>query len=267
MLGKYWISLLLCVFVLQLAAQEDNVLPPTPKFKKMPRSEEPSAAPENAPNDDVPGTINHEKKDEEFKPFSKRKKFDLSKFIIEPNFNLSLGSGRFDVGLSPYVGYRIWQSKKAKSGSMTGLYAGGGITYYYTGFNNLEFVDPSGTFRFTTKAKFQTYGGGVFLQYNIWKGFFARARFEVLHRDLDDIDNAYLAAYGPPQNTQYKIVFPRIQKTIPSLLIGVGYNLLQSRNFFFPLMVSYNVLHTVVDQTYSLYPRGIVVQLGFINLF
>lgn len=260
MLGKYWISLLLCVFVLQLAAQEDNVLPPSPKFKKMPRSEEPSAAPENAPNDDVPGTINHEKKDDEFKPFSKRKKFDLSKFIIEPNFNLSLGSGRFDVGLSPYVGYRIWQSKKAKPGSMTGLYAGGGITYYYTGFSGIDYI-------FKYKANFHTYGGGVFLQYNIWKGFFARARFEVLHRDLDDIDHPKQVVYGSPQNPQYKYEFDRIQKTIPSLLIGVGYNLLQSRNFFFPLMVSYNVLHTVVDQTYSLYPRGIVVQLGFINLF
>jgi hypothetical protein len=64
--------------------------------------------------------------------------------------------------------------------------------------------------------------------------------------------------------------FSKVQKTIPALLIGAGYNILQSRNFFFPIMISYNVLHpfTPADQrAYSLYRTGLVVQLGFINIF
>ncbi len=243
-----WLTLL--VAGMSLMAQEDDLPPPSPKVKKgeWQQTETPEAK-----ND--------------FQPFKKKKKLDLSKFIIEPNFNFSIGSNQIDLGLSPYVGYQVWAPKNQKSGSNKGLYLGGGVTYFYTRFSNLEFSDPSGTFRFFANARFHTYGGGVFVQYNIWKGFFARARFEVLHRDLDDIFNAYLTTTGVPPNFSYKVEFPRIQKTIPALLIGVGYNLLQSRNFFFPVMVSYNVLHTVVDRNYSLYPRGVVVQLGFVNLF
>lgn len=103
------------------------------------------------------------------------------------------------------------------------------------------------------------------MQYNIWRGLFARVRFEVLHRDLADLNSQPVPKN--PNNLSEGFYFSRIQKTIPSLLIGVGYNLLQSKNFFMPIMVSYNVLHTVTDKTYSIYPRGVVVQLGFINLF
>ncbi len=85
---------------------------------------------------------------------------------------------------------------------------------------------------------------------------------------MDDIDGWQLVYGNPPNNSSIVGVrYPKIEKTVPALLIGVGYNLLQSRNFFMPIMVSYNVLHTVVDKNYSLYPHGVVVQLGFINLF
>lgn len=249
---RHFIWIFFVSLTLGAIAQEDDLPPPSPRVKKSDGEWKP-----------VEST---EKKDD-FKPFSKKKKIDLSKFIIEPNFNFSIGNNQIDIGLSPYVGYRVWQPKNVKSGSMQGLCLGGGLTYYFTRFSNLEFSDPSGAFRFYANARFHTYGGGVFAQYNIWKGFFTRVKFEVLHRDLDDLNNAYLENVGIPPNNSYRVAFPRIQKTIPSLLVGVGYNLLQSRNFFFPITVSYNVLHSVVDRTYSLYPRGVVVQLGFINLF
>ncbi len=191
----------------------------------------------------------------DFQGFKKKKKVELSKFLIEPNFNFSIQQGRIDLGLSPYVGYNVWK----------GLCVGGGVTYFYTGFQNIGFQDQLGNVYYAN-AKWHTYGGGVFVQYNIWRGFFARTKFELLHRQLDDFYNGgvYIRTY--PNNT-YKVIIPKVQKTIPALLVGVGYNLLQSKNFFFPITVSYNLLHTVVDREYSLYPRGLVVQLGFINVF
>lgn len=191
----------------------------------------------------------------DFQAFKKPKKVDLSKFIIEPNFVFSLGNGRTDVGLSPYVGYNVWK----------GLCVGGGITYFYTGFGKRGVIDQFGNTIGTVKENSHTYGGGVFVQYNIWRGLFGRARFEVLERDLAN------TSAGPqpkdPNNFSKGFYFPRIQKTMPALLVGAGYNLLQSKNFFFPIMISYNVLNSVTDQNYSIYPRGVVIQLGFINLF
>lgn len=192
--------------------------------------------------------------DKDFQGFKKPKKVDLSKFIIEPNFNFNIGSGRIDFGLSPYVGYNVWK----------GLYVGGGITYFYTGISDVpKFYQ--GFQVGVGKANFHTYGGGVFLQYNIWKGLFARTKFEVLHRTMDD----YLQDVRPknPNNLNDGFTFPKIEKTIPAMLVGVGYNMLRSKNFFFPIMISYDVLHSVVNKTYSLYPNGWVLQLGFVNVF
>ncbi|MBL0310286.1 MAG: hypothetical protein IPP77_11620 [Bacteroidetes bacterium] len=115
-----------------------------------------------------------------FRSFKKKKKIDLSKFIIEPNFNFSIGQGRIDAGLSPYVGYNVWK----------GLCLGGGITYFYTGFSGIIVTDAFGNQVGSAKARYHTYGGGVFAQYNIWRGFFARTRFEVLHRDLSDLNTS-----------------------------------------------------------------------------
>lgn len=219
-----------------LCAQDDELPPPSSK----PR---------------VQDSTYSKRKGDEFRGFKRHKKVDLSKFIIEPNFNFSIGNGRIDAGLSPYVGYNVWK----------GLCVGGGITYFYTGFPNIDVTDQLGRPVGTAKARFHTYGGGVFAQYNIWRGFFARTRFEVLHRDLSDLNSSPIPKN--PNNYNQGFYFNKIQKTIPSLLVGMGYNLLQSKNFFFPVMVSYNVLHSVTDRTYSIYPRGLVVQLGFINVF
>jgi hypothetical protein len=227
-----------------------------------------------AQDDDLPPPTSnpkHEegKKDEEnFQGFKPKKKVDLSKFIIEPNFNFSIAQGRIDAGLAPYVGYKVFEPKnvKGKAGNV-GLFVGGGVTYFYTGFTGIQVLQGSQVIG-TMKANFHTYGGGVFVQYNIWKGLFARMRFEVLHRTMDDVTKSPIPRN--PNNYAEGFYFPKIEKTIPALLVGAGYNLLQSKNFFFPIVVSYNVLHpfTSADQrAYSLYPRGLVVQLGFINIF
>ncbi|MBP7389951.1 MAG: hypothetical protein KA841_06075 [Chitinophagales bacterium] len=247
------VPLLLAALLLSanfLLAQDDDLPPPTSKPK------------EQKEKDNLPP-------DEEFRGFKSKKKIDLSKFIIEPNFAFSVGQGMIDLGLSPYVGYKIWEPKKLKpNAGNLGLFVGGGITYRYTGFRNIEFTDNTGS-RYYANANWHTYGGGVFVQYNIWKGLFARAKMEVLHRSLDDFYNGGVAVQIQPNNS-YKVIIPKVEKTIPALLIGAGYNILQSRNFFFPIMISYNVLHpfTPEDQrAYSLYRTGLVVQLGFINIF
>ncbi|MCS6819513.1 MAG: hypothetical protein RMJ53_02725 [Chitinophagales bacterium] len=242
-------------------AQEDESPPVSPRFKKIPKENTQN----QTPKDDVPPPPQPENKKDKFKTFnSGKRKVDFSKFIIEPNFILSLGANQFHIGVSPYVGYRVWQPKKSKPGSNDGLYLGGGFTYYYTRFN-LEYSD--GFTVVTGRPKFHTYGGGVFAQYNIWRGFFARAKFELLHLVLDDINNWRPVYSGPPNPVLKGVVYPKVRELVPALLIGGGYNLLQSRNFFFPVTVSYNVLHNVTNSRYSPYRSGWVVQLGFINLF
>lgn len=234
---------LFCLAGTTIVNSQDDDLPP-PRSKPEKRYQNP---------DDT-------KPEGEFVGFKKRNKLDWSKFILEPNINFSISQNQIDLGLSPYVGYQVWAPKKGKTG---GLYAGGGVTYFYTRINVQS--EPIGGKVYYGKAQFHTYGGGVFLQYNIWRGFFARTRFEVLHRTLDDLNNATINVN--PNNGSYKIEFAKIQRTIPAMLIGVGYNLLQSKNFFFPIMISYNVLSPITDRRYSIYQRGVVVQLGFINIF
>lgn len=232
-----------------LLAQDDDLPPPTSR----PSTESSQTTPDGS----------------SFKGFKKHKKVDFSKFIIEPCFNFAFSPGRVDAGISPYVGYLVWSpdqtnSRRGNSDIKPGLYAGGGITYFYTGFPNAEVVDNLGR-TWPIKANFHTYGGGVFLQYNIWRGFFARAKFEVLHRNMSDINTAPLPKN--PNNINDGFYFNRVQTTIPDLLVGVGYNLLQSKNFFFPLLVSYNLLDGVTNKTYAVYPNAWVIQLGYVTIF
>jgi hypothetical protein len=104
------VPLLLAALLLSaniLLAQDDDLPPPTSKPK------------EQKEKDNLPP-------DEEFRGFKSKKKIDLSKFIIEPNFAFSVGQGMIDLGLSPYVGYKIWEPKNAKpSAGNTGLFVGG----------------------------------------------------------------------------------------------------------------------------------------------
>ena len=228
-----------------LFAQDDELPPPTSK----PKTDNNQPTPGNTTS---PNTNNGN----DFQGFSKPKKLDLSKFIIEPDFNLGFGGNEIDLGLSPYVGYNVWKD----------LYLGGGITYLYTGYRNIQFQDASGR-TYYANANANTYGGGVFAQYNIWHGFFARVKIEVLHRDMDDLGSNNISIQLNPSNNSYQVEIPKVHVTIPDMLVGVGYNLLRSKNFFFPIIVSYNVLNSVTNKTYAVYPHSIVVQLGFVNVF
>ncbi len=191
---------------------------------------------------------------ENFKTRSERRRAQLSKYTIEPNIVFSSLFGGFNAGISPYVGHQLWKN----------LYGGGGVTYVYTSFNNLALEDAIGNTHLTN-AHWNTYGAGVFLQYNIWKGFFIRDRFEVLHRDIADVYNASLAYNS--QTNSYSIEIPKIQRNIPDMLIGVGYNLLENKHFFMPIAISYNVLSSATNKYYAVYPNAWVMQFGFVEVF
>lgn len=218
-------------------AQDDELPPPSskPKQNEQQNDGKPTPDPKN------------------FKGFSKSK-FDISKFLIEPIINLSISQYRIDAGFSPSIAYRVFQPKNANPRwGNTGLFVGGGVTYFYTQINEGR----------GKKYNFQTYGAGPLLQYNIWRGFFVRTKIELLGRRVPDANASTVTPVtgGYLYNFKYKQVFT------PAWLIGAGYNLLQSKNIFIPVIVSYNMLHSVVSKDYSIYPRGFTVQLGFITLF
>ena len=237
MLKRAFLFLPLLLLAANILMAQDDELPP------------PSSKPKEPPANTIPNNNNNN----DFSGFSKPKKVDFSKFIIEPDFELNLQPGEVDIGVSPYVGHQVWKD----------LYAGGGVTYFYTGITQ-GVTDQFGNIVGNAKATFHTYGGGVFLQYNIWHGIFARAKFEVLERNVSNIDKL---TQRNPTNPADGFYFPRMNLTYPDLLVGVGYNLLRSKNFFFPIMVSYNVLQGVGNPEYAVYPHAWVIQLGFINIF
>jgi hypothetical protein len=230
---------LLSFFVLAcnlLFAQDDDLPPPSskPENTEQRSPEKPPAA-----ND--------------FKGFGKPKKVDLSKFIIEPIVNLSISQYQAEIGFSPSIGYRVFQPKNVnpRLGSNTGLFIGAGITYRYNHFN-----EGNGL-----KYNMQVYGGGPLVQYNIWRGLFARVKLELLGRRYP----SSVQLVGSAGNLSYKVNYKQL--FVPACLLGAGYNLLASKNIFVPIVVSYDLFHSIVSKDISIYPRGFTVQLGFITLF
>lgn len=209
-----------------------------------------------------PGKVQEKQNDQkppdpkDFQGFQKKKKLDFSKVIIEPNFTFAISSNYLALGLSPYFGYRVFQPKnvKPRAGNV-GLFVGGGITYRYDRFTQQYNSNSNITYNL------QTYGGGLLLQYNVYRGLFARAKLELLGRKIPVSYDIRGSASNPTFHINYT------NKFTPAFLVGAGYNLLQSKNFFMPIVVSYDLLHSVVDKNYSLYRNGLVVQLGFINIF
>ena len=228
------------VFAANVAWAQDDELPPP--------SSKPNQPAEEKKNDQKPPDA------KDFKGFSKPKKFDMSKLLIEPIVNLSISQQRIDIGFSPSVAYRVWQPEKAKAKSgNVGLFIGGGITYSYTQINEGRGI----------KYNYQTYGAGPLIHYTIWRGLFARVKLELLGRRIPK----YPISVVSNGSGGFKAEPTYIHKFTPACLVGAGYNLLQSKNIFIPLVVSYNVLHSVVDKEFSVYPRGFTVQLGFIAVF
>ena len=180
-------------------------------------------------------TVNPNK--DEIKGFQPKKKFDISKLLIEPNIQLLFSSNYYQFGLMPSIGYNVWKN----------LYVGGSINY------NLTYephIDPSTTA--SPSASLQVYGGGPFVHYRIWKGFFTRLRVEMLAVRYPNIDYANNVTYAT--------------RGIPYIWFGGGYNLTASRNFFIPIAVYVNPLFPTYDgtaRTVSPYSSWVYFQIAF----
>jgi len=180
-------------------------------------------------------TVNPNK--DEIKGFQAKKKFDISKLLIEPNIQLFFSSNYYQFGLMPSVGYNVWKN----------LYVGGSINY------NITYEPHWDGTSATPSVNLQVYGGGPFIHYRIWKGFFTRLRFEMLAVRYPDID-----PYGV--DVHYET------KGIPYIWLGAGYNLTASKNFFIPLAVYVNPLTGAYDGTarsVSPYSSWVYFQIAF----
>jgi hypothetical protein len=174
----------------------------------------------------------------EMKAFqSPKKKFDISKLLIEPNIQLYFSSNYYQFGLMPSLGYNVWKN----------LYVGGSINYSLT---YEPHIDP--TTNASPSASLQVYGGGPFVHYRIWKGFFTRLRFEMLAVRYPDVDYSGNVTYAT--------------RGIPYIWFGAGYNLAASKNFFIPLAVYVNPLYPTYDgtaQAVSPYTSWVYFQIAF----
>ncbi|MBS1596234.1 MAG: hypothetical protein JST90_18120 [Bacteroidetes bacterium] len=172
--------------------------------------------------------------------FSPKKKFDIEKLLIEPNIQLFFANNYYQFGLMPSLGYKTWKN----------LYVGGSLNY------NLQYVphvDGPGTN--SPHASVQVYGGGPFVHYKIWKGFFTRLRVEML---AVRYPTSY--AYGSTNELVYNT------RGIPYLWIGGGYNLTASKNFFIPVAVYINPLYPAYSggqKSISPYPSIVYFQVAF----
>jgi hypothetical protein len=110
------------------------------------------------------------------------KKWDWKQFRIGGNLGLNFGSYTY-VEISPTFGYWI-KPEKLQIGVSTKF-------IYYTYYDQLNL-----------KQKSFIYGGGVFADYVIWRGLFARGEFELINKDS---------------------YFSDKRVNVPSLLLGGGY--------------------------------------------
>jgi hypothetical protein len=166
-----------------------------------------------------------------------KKKFDIKKLLIEPNIQLSFSSYYYQFGLMPSLGYNVWKN----------LYVGGSINYNITYLPHYDGTTAS------PSASLQVYGGGPFVHYRIWKGFFTRLRTEMLAVRYPNID---------PYNGSVSYA----TRGIPYIWLGAGYNLTASKNFFIPIAVYVNPLYPTYDATakgVSPYSSWVYFQLAF----
>ena len=168
---------------------------------------------------------------------NKKKKFDIGKLLIEPNFQLYFSSTYYQFGLMPSIGYNVWKN----------LYVGGSL--YASVMYEPHWDGTPATPSITQQA----YGGGPFIHYRIWKGFFVRLRTEMMAVKYADIDPySYDVSYAT--------------RGIPYVWVGGGYNLTASKNFFIPLAIYVNPLFPTYDGTakaISPYPSWFYIQIAF----
>ena len=139
-----------------------------------------------------------------------------------------------------------------------------GVTFIYSGTQNLPLTDVNGQVYFANTRNY-TYGGGVYLHYNLWKGLFVRARFDVLHRRLENPEDATVTANTQTGNFALKI--PVVKTNVPDLPLSIGYNILVKKKLFLPIAVSYNILYPLLNKQYTVYPGGWVVKVCVLNIF
>ena len=216
--GKYILGLLLILSVSVSAQDDDKPAPykrPTDAYSRDTIN----------PNDNMKG----------FK--TAKKKFDISKLLIEPNIQLYFSSNYYQFGLMPSIGYNVWKN----------LYVGGSINY------NIIYEPHWDGTAATPSVNLQVYGGGPFIHYRIWKGFFTRLRTEML-------------AVRYPDVNQYSGAISYATRGIPYIWVGAGYNLTASKNFFIPVAVYVNPLFPTYDGTarsVSPYSSWVYFQLAF----
>ena len=176
------------------------------------------------------------------------------RYLIEPDIDFGVVNQQINIGLAPTVGHKVWK----------GLYAGVGLVFIYSGTQNAALTEINGQL-YSANAHNYTYGAGVYLQYNIFKGLYARARLDLLHRQLDDINEASVTINQTTGASAIKI--PVIKTNVPDLPLSIGYNLLVKKKMFFPIQVAYNVFYPFLNKQYSVYPNGWIVTIGMVNIF
>jgi hypothetical protein len=164
--------------------------------------------------------------------FTRKKKFDIDKLLIEPNIQFYLDRGGIQFGLLPSVGYEVYKN----------LYVGGSLTYNLNYFyGDVKTGRPS--------QSTQYYGGGPFIHYKVWRGVFARVRAEMV------------ALRYPTSYSNNTVKYDT--RGVPYLWLGAGYNLTNSRNFFVPVALYFNPLFYLTNNTYSIQQSALYLQLTF----
>jgi hypothetical protein len=103
------------------------------------------------------------------------------------------------------------------------------------------------------------------MQYNVWKGLYVRARVDLLHQQIDDLDNVSVKANAA--SGSYAVNIPVLKMNVPDMPVGIGYNILVKKKLFLPISVSYNVLYPFLNRQYTVYPNGWIVKMCVVNIF
>ncbi len=175
-------------------------------------------------------------------PSYAKKKFDWSKILIEPNIQFFVGNGYVQFGLQPSVVYKVWKK---------GLYAGGSLHYNLLVQTKYPFTPTYSK----DLIRQQTFGGGVVLHYDIWRGIYARIRPEILGVRIAE-------SFVPTGPSSVKIITK--DYVYPHLWVGAGYNFTRNKTFFIPIGIFFDPLYYVRPKSqFAPYQSPIYVQLAF----
>lgn len=151
------------------------------------------------------------------------KKWDWKNFRVGGNLGLSFGRQTY-VEVSPSFGYWVMPSK---------LQVGISTKFIYQSYKDY----------YNQKWQSFIYGGGVFADYVIWRGLFARGEFELINKESGFND--------------YRV-------NVPHLMLGGGYvqEVGDYGNFY--IAVLYDILNTdesIYNGTFGDFP--LILRMGF----